>query len=213
MNKDQLNRYGMLKSTQDYLDSKTAIWSVIPKIVAYKNELDEIITTTGEKSEEARAGTSTRERKDQVKEHIALKVSTLTGTLQAFGHEKGMPDLASKASVSKSDVLKYTDAELDSHVKALISLAQENLAGLADYGVSEALITEILSSVDEFNGLIGKPRAIRSSKFTANHTASQLVDEGVDLLNNKVDKLMLMFRESQPEFYEGYLRARTIVDR
>jgi hypothetical protein len=43
-------------------------------------------------------------------------------------------------------------------------------------------------------------------------TIDNLVDEGNTLLKVKVDKLMLMFRDSKPEFYDGYSRARTIVD-
>jgi len=118
-----------------------------------------------------------------------------------------------KAGVSRTDVLRYADADLDARVRAITSLAQENLAGLAEYGVSEGMITEILSSVEEFNGLIGKPRSILNSKYTAMSTVEQLIDEGNSLLKNQVDKLMLIFRESNPEFYEGYQRARTIVDR
>ena len=75
------------------------------------------------------------------------------------------------------------------------------------------MITEILSSVEEFNGLIGKPRSILNNRYTAINTVDQLIDEGSSLLKTRMDKLMLMYRENNPEFYEGYQRARTIIDR
>ena len=33
------------------------------------------------------------------------------------------------------------------------------------------------------------------------------------LLRNQLDKQMLMFKKSSPEFYAGYQRARVILDR
>ena len=35
----------------------------------------------------------------------------------------------------------------------------------------------------------------------------------ISLLRNHLDKQMLMFKKSNPEFYAGYVSARVIVDR
>lgn len=40
----------------------------------------------------------------------------------------------------------------------------------------------------------------------------ELVDKCNNLLNNRLDKIMLMFRDSDPDFYNGYKRSRVIVD-
>ena len=66
--------------------------------------------------------------------------------------------------------------------------------------------------MDEFNALIGKPRSIRNSKFVTLETIELLFEECNKLLKNKIDKVMLMFRDTKPEFYSSYERARTIVD-
>jgi len=53
---------------------------------------------------------------------------------------------------------------------------------------------------------------IRNQAFAAMSKLDELFDATNDLLNNKMDKLMLRFSETNPEFYEEYQRARTIVD-
>ena len=66
--------------------------------------------------------------------------------------------------------------------------------------------------MEEYKQLIGKPRSILNTKYVALDTIDQLFDEGNALLKDKMDNMMLIFRERNPEFYNGYKRARTIVD-
>ena len=94
----------------------------------------------------------------------------------------------------------------------LVKTAKGNLKALADFGVSKEILTEINTSMEEYRVLIGKPRSILNTKFVALDAVDQLIDEGNALLRDKMDNMMLMFRESNPEFYNGYERARTIVD-
>jgi len=53
---------------------------------------------------------------------------------------------------------------------------------------------------------------ILNNKYVALDAIDQLFDECNALLKNRMDNIMLMFRESNPDFYNGYERARTIVD-
>ena len=83
---------------------------------------------------------------------------------------------------------------------------------LANYGVTEASVTETETSIDQYTTLIGKPRTIRNKAFAAKTALQELMDTTNDLLKNRLDKLMLQFQFTHPEFYDEYLRARTIVD-
>ncbi len=40
----------------------------------------------------------------------------------------------------------------------------------------------------------------------------ELVESAVEVLNEKMDNVMLQYQFSNPSFYEGYKRARVIVD-
>ena len=202
----------MFIGTQEFLDNKTTTWSPIKRIVVYKNDLDEVIERISSKSEEASSLIGVSGRKETLKNLIAIKDSSLSGSLQAFAHDKGDSDLAAKVEASKSDIIRMKEEELGSFIKVLVDTANQNIKALADFGVSKEILTEIKTSMEEYKKLIGKPRSILNTKYVALDAVDQLFDEGNAILKNKMDNMMLMFRESNPEFYNGYERARTIVD-
>lgn len=212
MNKNQSKHFKTLISVQEFMDSNTNVWNPVARIVRYKNNLDEIVARSTEHSEAIKTGTPVTERKKKVKKAIALKASVLAGALHAHASEMGDLDLAKKTKLTKSDIEKITDTDIDSEIKAITDVAKKILADIADLGVTEDMITEILTSVDEFNRLIGKPKSILNTKFENISSLDQLLDTGFDLLNNQMDKVMLMFRDSNPSYYEGYQRARSIDD-
>ena len=213
MNKEQGIYLNTFLATQAYLDEQTSVWSAIPKITSYKNNLDELIARIGEKSEEVHQGTGVGKRKEALKTGIAVKLSSVSGILQSFALDTGNNDLALKVKLSKSDILKLKDTELESNVKSVLGEAQNHLAELADYGLTNAVLEEVQTSLDEFHALLGKPRSILNNKYVALSSLDELFNECNDLLRNRMDNLMLMFRDNQAEFYEGYQRARTIVGR
>jgi len=95
------------------------------------------------------------------------------------------------------------------HTCNTLCASEENLT---DYGVTEAMITEAETSLDDFKALIGQPRTIRNQAFAAKSLMEELFDSANDLLKNRLDLLMLRFKYSDTEFYSAYERALTIVD-
>lgn len=212
MNKEESNYFKMFLNSQDCLDNYSTEWSAIPIMLIYKNELDELLSRISEKSEKAASYMAVSNQKTKVKSNIALKLSSLSGILQAYAYGIGNTDLANSIKANKSEVEKMKDLDLDAFTRNIVNNAQVKINELKDYGVTENMLTEILTSLEEFNALIGKPRSIRNTKFVTLETVAQLFEECNSLLRDKIDKVMLMFRDSKPEFYSSYERARTIVD-
>lgn len=213
MKNNLVNYFNMFLNTQDYLDEKSATWSTIPRIVSYKNDFDALLLRIMEMQKKAQGNVAVTERKNQLKRVIAIKTAIVAGALQAYAYETGNMDLVHKTKIAPSSIEKMKEVEVDALVHAILTQVQIYLAELADYGVTDALVTEISTTLDDFNALIGKPRALLNTKYVALSTLDQLFDEANGLLNNKMDKLMLMFKDSGTDFYEGYERSRVIVDR
>lgn len=212
MNNKQGNYFRMFLGMQDFLNEQTAIWSPITVVVKYKNNLDEIISRIAEKSALSQEGVGIKERKDQLRSVLALKLSNLSGVLQAFAVEMEDADLANAVKANRSELLAMKESEVDPFALKITGVAQKNMDALVDYGITESYITEILTTLADFNQLIGKPRSILNQKYVTLESLDELINEGNTLLREKIDKIMLMFRERNPEFYKGYERARTIVD-
>ena len=212
MNKKQRNYFRMFIGTQEFLDNETTTWTSIKRIVFYKNDLDEIIARIITKSEDAGSMIGIGNRKETLKSIIAVKGSSLSGAMQAFAYDNGDTDLAEKVKATKSDIHKMKEEDLGDYIHMLAETTNDNLKVLADFGVSKETLTEIKTTMEEYKALIGKPRSILNSKYVALDAVDQLFDEGNALLKDKMDNMMLMFRESNSGFYNGYERARTIVD-
>ena len=202
----------MFLSTQDYLDNKTNVWSAIGRVAIYKNQLDELLGRISSKAEEAGDTLGISNRKEQLKTALAIKVSGLSGALQAFANDQDNIDLAESVAVSKSEIIRMRDQDIAPTVRRVMSTAEEHLADLSDFGVTTNSNTEILSTLDDFNSLVGKPRNILSQRYVALGTLEELFNETNSLLKTRMDNIMLMFRENNHAFYDGYQRARTIVD-
>jgi hypothetical protein len=59
---------------------------------------------------------------------------------------------------------------------------------------------------------IGQPREYRIKSSMATQELETLFDQADDLLNNRLDNLMKIFVNRDPDFHFGYRKARMIVD-
>ena len=212
MNKNQSNQFRMFLSTQSFLDTNASVWNGIPRLVNYKNMFDEIISRIHAKTETTKLDVGVTQKKDLLKENIASKTSMLSGILQIIATEANDMDLVKAIKMTKSDLLKLKESDVDSTVKNITTKATEHLEILTEFGVTQDVITELLTSVQDYNVLIGKPRTILSQRFAALSNIEELFDEGNTVLKLKMDNAMVIFRELQAEFYKGYQSARTIID-
>lgn len=212
MNKDQANYHRMFLNVQNVMDRHTAKWSGVPVILNYKNEYDEVLSRIAEKDEAAEGLVSVKDQKDNTRMAIAVKLVMLSGALQAFAYSAGDTDLANAVKVTKSEIIHGREHDVDPIVRRIVNIAQDNLESLTEYNVTADLLTELLTSLADFNALIGKPREILNQKYVTLDAMDKLFDQANDMLNTKFDNIMKMFIESEPEFYEEYTRAREIVD-
>jgi hypothetical protein len=58
----------------------------------------------------------------------------------------------------------------------------------------------------------GRSREYSIKRGVATQSIDDLVKQGLDLLYNQLDNLMKIFKRRDPQFYHGYVLARTIVD-
>lgn len=213
MNKIQTNQYRMHLNTQATLDENSQLWNVIPIFVRVKNEYDELIQRIGEVNEKtnpnSKAVTQNKEKKLEV---LINKVMILSGNLQAYAGLNNNAQLLGKTKLTRTDILNARETDVEKLVQPVIDEARKYLTELADYMVTEDMITETETTLDDFKSMIGLPRTIRNRAFAAMTLMEELFDELNDLAKNKLDKLMIRFAESDSEFYSEYNRARTIVD-
>ncbi len=130
----------------------------------------------------------------------------------SYGVKTGNNNLKINSKLTKYTVENFRDIEIPERITILTDFATTHLSALADYGVSEAQITDLVTSVEDFRELIGQPRLNRSKSNLQNKSAKEILKSVMRILNKELDNVMLQFQISNPSFHEGYDKARVIVD-
>ncbi len=203
----------MFLNTQEALDANTSLWSTVPIMLTTKNNFDELIQRIGDVNEKTVSNSkAVTADKAVTLNNLIAKAVTLSGILQAYAAVTGNVKLAGKVALTKSDLTKIRETDVEVRITPVIEQAWKELDNLADYGLTEGLIVETETSLDDFKELIGQPRTVRNQAFAAMTLMEELFDAANDLVKNQFDKLMIRFKFSDTEFYSEYERARTIVD-
>ena len=96
--------------------------------------------------------------------------------------------------------------------QGIVDAATENLASLGNFGVTQAKLTTLKQRLKTYDGLRVMPRQAQGAAAAATRQLEQLFPETDRLLANRMDRLVWQFRDSEPEFYEKYQVARTVVN-
>ena len=76
--------------------------------------------------------------------------------------------------------------------------------------------TEAISELDKLEKAYiiyeSKPREATVGKTAIIVSIATLFDEALKILENKIDKLVLQYKNSNPEFYTEYINARNVIE-
>jgi hypothetical protein len=135
------------------------------------------------------------------------------GQLCSLASKNNDPNLAAQTEFTLAQLDKMSADILEATGKRISGLATANLAALADYGITQADATALDGLTTQFHDQKTAPRKAIVTRASQTKTMPPAVKTVISLLRNHLDKEMLMFKKSNPEFYAGYVSARVIVDR
>ena len=214
MNQRQMNSKHMLDTSLSYLNGKSAIWQGIAKIGEVKNQLNVIsLAIDNAADEQEQSQVTIGKIKLTLKHTICEKADILNDVVEVFALMNDNPTLADKMDDSISNLLKMKNENMLRRVKQIITAASENQEALtADYGITAEQITDLQADYNHFLELNGQPREYQIKSSMATKSLENLVSEANSLLSNRLDNLMKIFKRRNSSFYNGYLKARMVVD-
>lgn len=212
MDQRQINRLEMYQAVNTYLDANTAAWNGVPILVTLKNELDTYLVNiqTQQKGQEA-ARVYLGVNKTTQKRFVAEKADILNDALETYAAINNLAELEQKAAKTFTDLYSTRNQDFITILSETITLLEQQLENLTDYGVTADQITDLKNSMDQFLALNGQPRQYRIAEKQATLQMEDLFEQTTTLLNNKIDKVMKRFKNANNDFYNGYVSARTIV--
>lgn len=139
----------------------------------------------------------------------AFKVA---GGVLSFAEKNGDLTLAARVRFARSTITAGRNNLVVARCQDIADAATENLASLANFDVTQAKLTTLKQRLKAYDGLRVIPRQAQGAAAAATRQLEQLFPEADRLLSNRMDRLVWQFRESEPEFYEKYQVARTLVN-
>jgi hypothetical protein len=212
MNQTQINRLEMLDATNTYLDKKAAVYSTIPVIANYKNNLTNLIDdirTAAKKQDKAQVFIG--QSRNQLKRLISEKMDILDDTAEAYAEDTENAELLSMVSNTMTDYYQLPNEDFETRVKNVIEIMETHIEAMADYGMTQGMIDDVKWQFDAFEETRGKPRAYRIASSVATQDLQELFKDAITVAE-RLDKVMKRFKRSDASFYKGYLAARTVVD-
>ncbi len=204
----------MFLSVQDLLDGHVGIWSSVPVVNEVKRDFDEVIQSITYHYGMLFFDEQTLEiQKEKMKRHLAGKVSLIAGALQAYAAVKEDEILQSIATLHEKDIYKAREEEIAGIIGPIIDEAKARQFDLNNFGISSSMIREVESFFSGFLYFTGLSERSGRYKKRLKPNIDELFFKGDYLLNNKLDKLIIQFREINPDFYRQYQSTRFLPER
>ncbi|RYY98364.1 MAG: carboxypeptidase regulatory-like domain-containing protein [Chitinophagaceae bacterium] len=213
MEKKELAQIAMAESTSVFINAHR---SVLARVPALSSGADYVTRRLGDlaTARDAVAGSSARhtaDKADRRAEVHRLYLEVAAGIF-SMAHKQRNPTLKGQANTSASKLRAIKEDDLAPAANALIALAGEHLAPLADYGVSADTLDAFKEAVAAYKAVLPKPRLTQAERTRLERQADALLAEILDFLKNQLDKLMIPFKTSHPDLWAGYQRSRAIID-
>ncbi|MGD8781005.1 MAG: hypothetical protein PVH88_18825 [Ignavibacteria bacterium] len=214
MTNAQENYYLMLKSVSSFLAANSDVTSTMPVFDSIIQKLDgkinEIKDLDAER-ENMTSGIATDKKKERDElEKMLFKVSSITSL---YGRLNNKQNLVEAYDLSSNDIYSFRDIQLLQVSQALINDVSPELDNMADYGMTQEILDSLINEREDFDKVVNTSDKKRAERKTATKSLKTLFREAREILENELDKVVDIFRDSEATFFDGYYNSRNIIDR
>ena len=213
MRKNLENRVSMIYAVTGVCDNHTATWTPIvafgtahTDLLGKLREAEDLI----ELQEKPLEGITLMKAKR--KELMVQGVLTIAGALHAYATDIGDTALRGKCDYSYTSLSEGRDAVVGQRCQGVMTEAATVGAALIPYGQTAAELTAGQALVDDYVAVVAAPRTALNIRKGATEALELAVKGCLDILNDRMDRLMEEFKTSDATFYREYFNARIIVD-
>ncbi len=199
------------RTLSDALESFKATWTTLGAfkrgVTAFNGCLDTIDELARIQADKSGAGAE----KALCLVALVTDAHTIASAVAALASDTNDASLAAKVNFSRSDLARGRETQIITRCENIHNAATENLDALDDeYGVTQAKLTALQTKIDAFRTAQPKPRRTRATSSAATEQLRACFAQADQILDEKLDKLVVQFKASQPQFYAEYTSARRV---
>lgn len=185
-------------------------------VVGFKKAHDELVTNVASienasKVQETNMKGAALDKRFKREAMTAKAIEVARGVF-AYAEDNGDLVLREQMNLSANDLNRKRDSVVSALAQGVHDVANGIVAGLSDYGLVPADLSDLQGKIDAYVAVVSAPRNATGVRKGATAEINALVKDSMKILNNRMDKLMPEFEQSHPEFFQEYFDARIIVD-
>ncbi len=150
--------------------------------------------------------------KSVAKINLAQQGADISGAIFAFAAAANNNELKEQARNPVSKLIKLKDELLAPACQNIHDIANTNIAALATYGITAAILTSFQAAIDEYADVIPSPRNAVSARASHAATIKLLFKQADKIVKDQMDKIVLQFKTPNQSFYNAFKNNRVIVD-
>ena len=200
---------GMVKLCLNVWEAKQ---SVFGNIIAVKEAFTRIAALKDALDEKIVKQSLTIGGKTVIKKDLRKKMSELSAQIGAiiagYAFNVKNEDLKKVVDFPISVYNKKRDEEVAFLCKNVLAKANENIANLADYGITQAMVEQLDTYINSYTSSTKKNELDVEERVVYTKEIRELIAQLHDEIENNLDKVMMIFQFSNPSEYQLYMQAR-----
>ena len=213
MNKNQINKSRMYSSVDLVLDNHASLFGTLGELTDAHLRLKNGAALIRQHRQVQEADVSgLTKNKIQLRANMIKCILQFSAAIMAFATSAKDEELRVKANYGLSDLNKSPDPLLLDIGTLLMGLANPLKSDLSRFFIGDAEFKEMDHLLVAFKQAIPQRRVATSASKVSTGNINELFHSQDALLKQEIDVLMLPFQFTQPDFYNAYRNARSIVD-
>lgn len=197
-----------------YLNKNNNIWAGTKAVADSVAQLDTALGGVNQTAQDQQAPIVGEEDKKVLARHdLEEEIMRIAGALGSLAAKNTDLSLAAQTELTLAQLDKMDADTLEETAQRIYGFATANLAGLADYNLTQNDLTAFNTMITNFHLAKTGPRTAVANRAGKTAQLPAGVQAVKSVLRNQLDKEMLLFKKNYPDFYTGYMAARVTVDR
>jgi hypothetical protein len=213
MNSIQTSIYAMFLRTQKVLDNNKAVWTANTKFTANYTAFAANLGAIGtEQKQQGTDKTGITKDKEVVKENLVELAATTASGIRSYAADVNNRELEETVKLSQSKLDSLAEVKLINTCEVIHTQGTKNVAALAEYGVTAAVLTELKTLTDKYKAMQPNTRLAINTGSLATGRLRTLITATGNLLKRQLDTKMPQYKKSHSDFYNAYFQARNIIE-
>ncbi len=213
MRKDLENKLTMFEAVRQVLTESASRLSAVPALGASSTAfLDEVEKIKAKSGEVMKLSAGLAPAKWDAQDALLDTLVPVGSAIVAYASTVRDRTLREQSYLSDTSLKRLRDTELVTKAKLILDEARSRKTALSSYGVTDGVLSDLGQKIDTFSTSLAAKEGGSSTRMAAREEMLKGFDNADAILVDRIDRLMEMFRSSDPQMYNAYFGARVIKD-